>query len=609
MSDESRDQKAGVAKRRTGINRRSFIAAGAGASAAAIGTALQAGAQEATPAASPVPPLTTPATWDYEADVVVVGGGAAGHAAVVTALNDGSEVILVEKNGVTGGTSVLAYSYWIPNNPYMQAAGLTDPKADAIKYMARLAYPTLYNPAQDFLGLTAHEYSLLEAFYDNGYEAIELFDKLGALKSVIAPSYGFSTMPKLADPDYHADLPEDKAPFGRSITGAGSDPTTSHYMAQLKAYVASKKVTQLVSHAATGLFRNSAGAVVGVQADNQGKTVTIRARKGVIFASGGFTQNPEKALNYLRGPIFGGCGIPTNQGDFIDIGIEAGAQLGNMNNAFWVQNVVEATMQNPSTTSDVWLPYGDSMIIVNKYGHRVTNEKMVYNERTQTHFYWDAPRREYSNLVLFMIWDDAVAKNTVNWPYRFPVPLPTDPTPDYILKGDTWEDLAKAIDDRLAKISGKRTISAQIAPSVKLADNFTSELAKTVTTFNGYAEAGEDPEFLRGTTPIQIAWQGPPREGNTKNPTMYPIAGKGPYYAVILGGGTLDTKGGPVVNASAQVLALDGAPIVGLYGAGNCIASPAGQGYFSAGGTVGPGMTYGYIAANHASGQPENPVS
>ena len=86
-----------------------------------------------------------------------------------------------------------------------------------------------------------------------------------------------------------------------------------------------------------------------------------------------------------------------------------------------------------------------------------------------------------------------------------------------------------------------------------------------------------------------------------KNPTMAPISSTGPYHCILVCGGTLDTKGGPKINARAQVIDSQGRPIPGLYGAGNCIASPAGQAYWSGGGTIGPAITFGYLAGLHAA--------
>jgi hypothetical protein len=225
---------------------------------------------------------------------------------------------------------------------------------------------------------------------------------------------------------------------------------------------------------------------------------------------------------------------------------------------------------------------------------------MVYNERTQSHFYWDASQTEYPNLVLFMIYDDHVAKNPNAWAFRDPIPMPTIDSP-LVISGATWDDLAKNIDSRLAKY-------ATATGGLKLDANFVSGLQDTINRFNSFATTGKDLDFGRGETPIQLAWNGATavqnRPENTKNPTMYPFAANGPYHAILIGGGTLDTKGGPKINTKAQVVDTAGNPIAGLYGAGNCIASPAAQAYWSAGGTLGPALTFGYIAGLNASQEP-----
>jgi hypothetical protein len=252
--------------------------------------------------------------------------------------------------------------------------------------------------------------------------------------------------------------------------------------------------------------------------------------------------------------------------------------------------------------------FGDSMIIVNKYGERVTTEKIQYNERSQTHFYWDPAKREYRNLVQFMIYDSAVADSPIEWRFRYPVPMPGDES-DLVISGETLEELAANIDARLEQYRGQGHLSARIGPNVRLADDFVDRLTESIERFNGFAESGVDEDFGRGSTPIQVAWHGPAREGSTlPNPTMYPISSEGPYYCIMLGGMTLDSKGGPVTDTEARVIHSNGNPIPGLYGAGNCVASPAGQAYWSAGGTLGPALTFGYIAGRNAAAEPDKGI-
>ena len=240
------------------------------------------------------------------------------------------------------------------------------------------------------------------------------------------------------------------------------------------------------------------------------------------------------------------------------------------------------------------------MIEVNKYGQRVMDEKAVYNERTQVHFAWDPLKGEYPNLFLFMIYDERAARIWGGGPMGsgYPIPSAGEKNP-YVIKGGNLEELTTALEARLNKLASR-------TGNFHLDQSFLTNLKKTISRFNEYATKGVDEEFQRGEVPIDLAYNGPRAEGNDRpNITMYPISAEGPYYAIILAGGTLDTKGGPKINPRAQILNRDDEPIPGLYGAGNCIASPAGQAYWAGGGTIGPALTFGYIAASNAVLEPE----
>ena len=531
--------------------------------------------------------------WDRIADVVVVGSGVAAQGAALAAALDGSSVIMLEKAAFTGGTTGKSGGVlWIPNNPLMRARGLEDCRSDALRYLARVAYPTLYNPEDATLGLPPEKFRLLEVFYDTGSLVVEALTEAGALDV------------ELVDyPDYYADLPEDTAPKGRTLQPRfpagwrrGIHPSGGQLLVDgMQRTAEGLGVDVLLGRRAVHLVRNDHLEVVGLEVQVGKRTELVGARQAVIFGSGGFLHNPALTLEYLRGPVLGGGATEACTGDFVDIGIEVGAQLGNMSHAWWDQVVVEQAVRVPETSKDVYEPFGDSMLIVDRYGRRVVNEKIPYNERAQVHFDWDPVRREYKNLLLFMVWDAAVAASTDESRFRFPVPPPGE-TYDFVISAPTFAELSSAIEARLVELephTGGFTLDA----------SFAAGLGATVERFNAMAAEGVDLDFGRGETPIEQAWAGSLRPG-AASASMYPLASDGPYYCVILGPGALDTKGGPVIDESARVLTPRGEPIVGLYGAGNCIASPAGQAYWGAGGTIGVALVFGYIAGKSAAREP-----
>ncbi len=503
--------------------------------------------------------------WDHEVDVVVVGSGAAAASAALFTYESGARPLMIEKAAVFGGTSRKSGGgYWIPNNYMMRAKGWADPREDCIRYMARLSYPTLYQPGHPQLGLPENEYSLLTAFYDNASSTIDRLRRMEAFDQ-----HAFSVN-EAGDfwPDYYAQLPENKAPRGRTLFPAhpnGRAGNGTYMMDLLRTALDKRKIPILLKHRAARLLINSKNEVVGLEATTNDQTVAIRAHRGVIFGSGGFTSNAEMCLNFLRGPVFGGCTVPSGQGDFVHIGGAAGAKLANMANAWWWPVLVEQALQFRSTPTGVQ-PSGDSMIAVNRFGRRVVNEWIQYHERTQAHFAWDPGTCSYPNLILFVIYDQFTRDR---FGEKSGLVVRPGINASYILSAQSLEELAAVLEKRLTEISDR-------TGGFYLDRDFVPNLRETIRRFNQFAETGVDLDFHRGEVPIELASFGKRRPGNDKpNMMMYPISSTGPYYAVMTGGGTLDTKGGPKINESGQVLNADDQPIAGLYGAGNCVGSPS----------------------------------
>jgi hypothetical protein len=322
----------------------------------------------------------------------------------------------------------------------------------------------------------------------------------------------------------------------------------------------------------------------------------VRARKAVIFATGGFTHNKELRQNFLSAPVYGGCAANTNEGDFIAMATPLGAQLRNMNYAWMCPVPLERALAADPGLIGMFSVAGDSMLFVDKRGRRVVNEKLPYNELAQKFFEWDPLAGEYPYLVLIQIWDQRSQEHSASDEYgRLIVPPGADDS--HVIKGATLEELTAALTERLARYE-------HVTGGLRLAPDFLPNLKASIARFNTLAAEGVDHDFHRGERAVQVLFNGLVKEepGRT-NPTLWPLSETGPYYAALVTGGTLDTKGGPKTTADGQVVDDLDRPIPGLYGVGNCVASASARAYWAGGGTLGPIIALAYRAARAANAE------
>lgn len=547
----------------------------------------------------PVAPRETaaPATateFDIVTDVVVVGGGCAGFASAVFAGWDGNEVVLLEKAPEIGGTTIKsAFWYWVPNNGPMREAGQVDSEEDFLRYCARISRPEKYDAQSPTFGASEWEFAMYKAIYESTWPAVELLHERGALRYKHSPG----------KVDYWGNLPEDLNPTGRVLIPADVDESeTNGGLVAIESM--SKTARELGCDIRTGhrvqRLVVKDGAVVGVVASTaDGKTLTVGARKAVVFGSGGFTHDQELRENFLAVPAIGGCAARTNEGDFVRIGTAVGAQLRNMQFAWRCAINLHKAVNNDPQMQGTFCVAGDSMILVNYKGERTLNEKLPYNELIQRFFDWDPLNCEFPNRVMIQLWDEHSQENSALDFFGNSI-VPDDADQSHYIRGTTIEELGQNIAKRLEGLRGP-------TGGLELAPDWAAQTKAAIARWNALAENGVDEDFHRGERPVELEVFGGPvgDEPDKKNPLMFPISSSGPYYAALLAGGTLDTKGGPKVNTSAQVVDDLDRPIPGLYGVGNCVAGPQARAYWAGGSTLGPMIGFAYRAAQAIRTEPK----
>nr|WP_231862743.1 FAD-binding protein [Sphingorhabdus sp. M41] len=526
-----------------------------------------------------------------------MGAGAAGLTAALAARESGASVRLIEKQDRLGGTAAISGGVvWLPDHDQMAAQGISDSSAEALAYFLSLNHGEL-------------DEAVLSAFVTEAGPMLSFLTGIDAIKLTMMPDY----------PDYYEDRPGAKR-GGRSLDnelfdyrslgqwkdrvfdhgpaprmmlretplGGGSGVVKPEELQRRNAGDLRGWGQALVGRLlkacldrgiepvlGCGGYRLCVenGRVTGAIVERDGKQDTITARNAVILATGGFEWNDALKHAFLRGPLEAPASPPTNRGDGLKMAMAAGAGLGNMTSAWWVPTLAlpEAQWRSGETRNmpvliERTLPHG---MMVNREGKRFCNEAANYSALAGAFHQFDPATYDYPNLPAYLIFDSQFRE-------RYPLAsfLPGTPLPEWVVRADSFEELA-----------------AQIGIDA-------TNLPATVERFNRLAERLDDQDFGRGKTGYDRFYGDRSRDGAAA--TLGSLT-KGPFYAVEIRMGALGTNGGAKTNAQAQIVDVDGEPISGLFGAGNVISAPTGSVYAGAGGTLGPALTFGYIAGRAAA--------
>jgi hypothetical protein len=530
------------------------------------------------------------ASFDETFDVIVVGGGCAGLCSALFAAWLGDRVLLLEKAPELGGTTMKSsFWYWVPNNGPLQESGVEDREEDFLAYCARTSRPERYLPGEPTLGIDAWELALIRAIYRSTWPAVKLLEERGALRFRHLPGYI----------DYLAQLPEDRTPRGRVFAPADSNAdTTDGGLVAVRSLTAAAEDAGVEIRAGHRVQRLavSGDEVVGVEATTLEATRAFGARKGVIFCSGGFAHDRDLCEHFLAVPSAGACAARTNEGDFVRIAPRVGAQLRNMQYAWRCPIPLEkAAAKDPHMQGTTSFP-GDSMICVNVKGVRCLNEKLPYNELVYRMFEWDPVACDFPNRLLIQIWDEHAQTHSQARGNSNIVP---EGFHAHVFSAPTLAALTAEIRERLPRYR-------ELVGGIELAPDFEQTLERTIARWNELSREGVDLDFHRGESVVDVEGFGGPAaaEEGKRNPLMWPLAAGGPYYAALVAGGTLDTKGGPKTTPDGEVVDDLDRPIRGLYGVGNCVAGPQARAYWAGGATLGPIIGFAHRAATACHAQP-----
>ena len=559
-------------------------------------------------------------------DLIVVGSGAGAMTAAVVAADQGLSVLVVEKSPQYGGTSALSGGgIWIPNNHYFKAIGGNDNEELAWTYLKAA------------VGDRVDE-QRLRTYLDKAPEMISWLEKHSRVRYAVADKYpdyyqhlpgalpgGRSLDPELFDlsqlgdelphlreaspgnllmgriswtaRDAHKAMSKTrgwrlmvlwmmlryKLDFGwRKKTNSKRDRRAalgSSLVASLRASLLDRQVPLWLNTDFRELIEED-GRICGVVVERDGQLQRLQARRGVILGAGGFEQNQELREKYLPQPTkvtWSATPAGGNTGAALEAAQQLGAATDLMDWGWWAPSLlVPGEDRARGVFAERAFP---GAIVVNHQGKRFVNEAIAYLEFVDA-MYRDQAETGGKSIPSWAIFDSKFRFNYAMGPL-----MPAQIMPDSRLRKN-WLNNVYYKADSLDELAGQIGVDA-------------AGLKATVQRVNGFARSGKDEDFDRGGNVFDRYYG----DSNvTPNPCLAPLE-KGPFYAMPMYAGDIGTKGGLLTNAQAQVLHQSGQPIAGLYAIGNTSSSVMGTTYPGAGGTLGPAMTFGYIAALHAAQQ------
>jgi glycine/D-amino acid oxidase-like deaminating enzyme len=561
------------------------------------------------------PRTAEPWELQVERDVIVIGSGAGAMTAAVVAAQNGLDVLVLEKAVHFGGTSALSGGVaWIPNNPHVAETGEKDSRERALRYFESLVGKDRMRP------------EVMQAFIENGPRMVEFLEKNTEVQ-----------FERTTYPDYKSHL-DGGMPVGRSISAREYDGRLlgrhfaslrppmrelcvlgtmmvdgldiQRFMTMTRSFASFKHAVRRFTRFAIDRVRHGRGTrlvmgnalmarlvksalnvdvalwnetparclvkegsrVVGVVVLREGKELLIRARHGVVIGSGGFSHDDELKRRLIPHPDQHETICPeTNSGDGIRMALNAGAKLGG--NTWHNFLGTQVTMMRGSDGRIVSkIPFlrrdrnKPGFVLVNREGRRFVSESWPYND--VAHAMNNAPGAVPSYLICDHVRLRKYGLGLVRPGPAWARPLGKYLSSGHLVRGSTLAELARKLGIHCAG------------------------LEETVRKNNEFARTGKDSDFGKGDTPYD-RWQGDPMV--KPNPSLGPIE-SGPYYAVTLWPGDLGTFCGLVTDGRARVLDENDVPIWGLYACG-CDMHPVFSGsYPGGGGSIGPGMTFGFIA-------------